>query len=771
MSAFKKLNLGVLENKEHRVIVTNIIRDSLEEIRLMPYFEQEKFDPIIDSFNHSFPIRTNVECANKAEIFHILDGKNIGTTPISALATVSISKVSNSAKKFEHIRAWAFLVVLGVIENGATLEFIRRFCARIRLLTQPEYFELLRLLPEFDKPLAATILELSDLSEQLKSIGNHTLALRVSEIHTAIYYLLNNREWEEEEPESENSSNKKQGVSVFRQTANQQFDDFGFDEFTDYEISGFKGIPSAETSGDNISNYRSVQINSLNPSNLDSSPELNRFKCQQSADSIIMRELQPLTSFRQATRFEIDCLVKELFDEAKKLSIEDTNIFVSLIFGRLLASALKLIKGKEIYDCDKLIVTSTTQAFAHKPNLPAPRYQVETQNFINFHGDTLFLPIPKILISSIQLHRENKNISDKKIVQLVKIRIKEINEKYKLRLTVNKISSFLSSHLKQTNLAPSEQALICGVSERHSPALYYRTFSSTEVRNSYEKVITDRFPDLNFEFSSFDDSSERLGSKLVVPENYVGNLFKYYHCLFDHGLAGFSPPIVDNESINGTKNDYIISNKQGELFKIFEFHNFYTAYVYLLLSLGTGHRPIIAPFERLDDFDPILNQLLICDKINKSGYTSRIIPVIDIITEQVELYVQHLTKLKYILFTLGFQETDKISAALDGKGNFLLWFSSQWKKPKIVNLSPKLITFLHNSFWPLPANWNRHFMAQELIKENLHGCLIDIFLGHEAFGQESIGRFSQFTSSHCQEIRNKTQIIFNKLNIQPAKGL
>jgi len=268
MSAFKGLNLGILE-KEYRVTVTSIISGSIESIQTLSYFEHDQFAPIIESFNQSFPVKINIKNVDRAKIFHTLEGKNIGKTPISALAAVSISKVSNSVQKFEHIRAWAFLVVLGITKNGAELEFIRRFCARIRLLTQPEYFELLRLLPEFNKPLSATLIELSELYQHLKEIENHTLASKVSEIHTSIYYFLNNKEWEEEQIKNAESSHKKQGVPILRPTANQQYDDFKFDEFIDNEPKNIAGVPSSEIVGDNISDCRTLQLHPLKPSNLD----------------------------------------------------------------------------------------------------------------------------------------------------------------------------------------------------------------------------------------------------------------------------------------------------------------------------------------------------------------------------------------------------------------------------------------------------------------------------------------------------------------------
>jgi hypothetical protein len=773
MYKFSQLGFSVLKSKKDRTIITSIINQSLAALRTTEQFDAHRFGDIVETFRQAYPITTKVTERDRFRIYNLLRDENFGNTPISALAATSISGIAESEEKFERIRAWTFLVTLGNASNGASTEQLKPLCARIRLLATPQYFELLRALPKFGCGLVQTYSELEQLRENYSALENNILSARIAEIQGPIFSFLHNRDWLEVDHIKKNRVTSKQNLIVFPDSPHQNFDDFKYQEFTADHVSPLPGVPTMELVADNVSDYRLVQLLHKTPSKLRSENGLDYFLNRQAASSIIIRELKPLVSVSQATEFEAATLCAEIF-QMNFPKIENTALAISFFYGRSIEQSVRLIIGKGSSGRDKIIISDKIKAFSHKPDLPKPRYNVHVQNFIEYHDDTLFLSLPQRLAEQIRSIRKTKRYVLKEICENAKRRIIVINQKHKTRLTMTKISQYLSFILSKTSISPVHQALICGISQLHKPSLYYRVASSLAINLQFQRQLNERFRNTEFKFSRISDFHVKLGTQLVTQDRFVKKLFESYARLFKDKLGGYKAMLAvskSEHSIEHLEKDSPQRNDGKALPLIYDFHNSYVCYVYLLLSLSTGHRPIVAPFESIEDFDSILQRVLICDKVNRDGYTSRVIPINDVAIKQVDYYLQHLKTLKNLLQTIDDQNVNVIKKAIDGTSSLLFLFKNKHGKPTACNIGPKRIATHIGVFWPLPYNWNRHYMANALEQSGLDGELIDVFMGHESFGQESSGRYSQYNEVHSEKIRWYVSKVLEKLNIRPIRGL
>lgn len=167
---------------------------------------------------------------------------------------------------------------------------------------------------------------------------------------------------------------------------------------------------------------------------------------------------------------------------------------------------------------------------------------------------------------------------------------------------------------------------------------------------------------------------------------------------------------------------------------IAERHNAYTDYCMALLFCATGHRPVISPFEHLWQFDTEERLALICDKVVAQSRAWRLVALPEIAADQVKAYQNYLPKLAgWLEENPRNKELPRFIRGLlrSGEAEMPLFFyieeetQAEWRP-----VTPSEMRERWQSMWPLPVNFLRHMMAENLWRASYRGDWVSIQLGH-----------------------------------------
>lgn len=202
---------------------------------------------------------------------------------------------------------------------------------------------------------------------------------------------------------------------------------------------------------------------------------------------------------------------------------------------------------------------------------------------------------------------------------------------------------------------------------------------------------------------------------------------------------------------------------------LIELHNRYTLYVVMFMAMATGYRSVQAPLSRSTDYDPLSGMLVVADKTDSAFSHARLVPVPEILSRQLDLYRQHRDRVADRMWALlGIEEPQ----------HFLFFISkasrakASQKLVRVVPVTSEKLKSLLKGSWDLPLNVNRHFMRSELRHRNVHGELVDAWMGHWLDGQEPMGRYSTLSpidfAAHLEPVLSE---ILAEMGWSPGEGL
>ena len=192
-------------------------------------------------------------------------------------------------------------------------------------------------------------------------------------------------------------------------------------------------------------------------------------------------------------------------------------------------------------------------------------------------------------------------------------------------------------------------------------------------------------------------------------------------------------------------------------------HNHYTAFTYLLLSLGTGARPVRQPFETLQDFCDGTDMYMIRDKDVGRKPSPRYVRLPPFAVSQLRHYLDYLSRL--IMHLVDPRQRDYVESALNGSVPFLFLLPDAGTDPR--PLAPKDVSKLTKDFLPFEANWPRHLLRTALVERGVRDDLIQAFMGHGEFGLEPYSRHSALPLADLGLVADHVEAIAGDLGIKP----
>ena len=358
--------------------------------------------------------------------------------------------------------------------------------------------------------------------------------------------------------------------------------------------------------------------------------------------------------------------------------------------------------------------------------------------------EKLVLPLPAGLFTGIRnLLSLSPEELDDAIEQAEKI-CSEISSTQH-RLTPTRLARHLPTRLRDAGIDPTEIAMICGQSLTDNAGLYYYSTSLESIVNLYQKQMNEIFT----------SAKSRLGIQIDLRENYkVG-----------------SKSIPKRKAVVALYREQmriVVNLKKRRIPDFKHFHNEYMIYAYEALNLCVGYRAVNAPLECITDYDLDRRIAWVSDKESRNGLSARIVPLCQTAIEIIEAVLSHLHCLSQYTKPFSTATSDFLSKSTIGDAPLLSIFDPT--TGRIGRLEPRKLSRLLALKWPLPQNWQRHFMRTELRRAGASGELVNAWMGHNDFGEESLGPWSGLSLADLHEVSNAIEDIVQSLGILPASG-
>ena len=302
--------------------------------------------------------------------------------------------------------------------------------------------------------------------------------------------------------------------------------------------------------------------------------------------------------------------------------------------------------------------------------------------------------------------------------------------------------------MKQNGIDKLHRSLILNDAPTAMAGVFYTQLKLEDLLLKYRQVMANMIPDIPL--TNFQERS--VGSTLIPKKSEVTSFFERFKREIEE-----NPP--------STYTDWIY------------FHNRVAIYTYQFLNLATGHRPTVAAYSTQSDFDLTGRLCFIRDKLVTESKLGRIVPLTKQAVAQLNYYKNHVDLLVRNLASISADDSlvPKIAACLDPKEElspFLFLFRRVGKTEKfgIKPPAPKTIEKLSQRIWPMPLNWNRHYLRTWLTakqNDNMPSELIDAFMGHAQFGTSPENPRSCFCYSSLDEVRFRIEEMIEELELQP----
>lgn len=479
-------------------------------------------------------------------------------------------------------------------------------------------------------------------------------------------------------------------------------------------------VDGSERTADQKSPRRFFTVNLIVPDEVKHSLSLQNQLAKAVINQIFRREKQLVCEYRQLTQYEVTCLVKHCMN---CVDIDDNCAY-------LLAS---LLTGKNLdeikYNNGSLVIKDSgpfgnQPVWLHKPDLPEHKVEEPLEAFLKRSSGKVIMSLPRQLTPALS-RIEKSPVGLAQIKENVQFIINTINKEKRTRLTLPRIINYLSYFLNNQGVDATEIALLLGKNIRQEPGCSYYQVNVGKLLQHHQGFVKEVLDNANIMLVNeiVQSTDVTVGSQLQVKPEILRKMFG----LLQERLA-------------------VLRNTRWIALE--EFHNLYTIYILNLLNLSSGHRPVRHPYETLNCFDLNAGTLYISDKEVRSSLSARVIVLPQIAIDQMSAYQAHLINiLPYTLNTK--HETGKqIQSALNAEHPLFFFLNDM----NFTSVTPTNFDAYCSDILPLKLNWHRHFMRTRLRKSDIHGHIVDGWMGHISAGGDALGRYSGISMADLKDI-------------------
>ena len=489
-----------------------------------------------------------------------------------------------------------------------------------------------------------------------------------------------------------------------------------------YELRRAIGLPEVESQTESDS---SVLVDSREFSTPEAAfglyhylQEWDRVRGLRNALARLNQELH--TSWDYPTPFEIKLLLEyasgsKSLTGGPVLSLKERSIILASAFSGRNIHRISF-DGSLPSSCDAAVFDVTTNRWTTQVQMPGDRIRPadEVKEMFVRTMDALEFPVPQIVRNAIA-RITTAGMTEE--IEATKLRrwLNEVNDQHGTRLTLGLVENVLAAALLRLTDDLVEIAHITGDPRllAHS-GIYYYSPSRHHLVDIYSRAVA------------------WIGKR-------IGNAECNVECLSVDGLIG-SALCMHHENLHR-----IVAKLLSQLHQfnrrtrnteiIIEYHNHMTAYVGMMLHLGTGIRPVLDPVARWSDMDLVRGYIMISDKDGMIKTSTRIVALAPMLQKQLRNYREHVQRLRARLKS---DHLDAISAWNEDPPALFFLTRGLEQHPFSVSAVCNFIHYPGN----IPDNYTRHWFRTAARDNGCPGEIVDAAMGHWRMGQHPAGPYA-----------------------------
>ncbi|MCB0744127.1 MAG: hypothetical protein KDC67_09500, partial [Ignavibacteriae bacterium] len=445
-----------------------------------------------------------------------------------------------------------------------------------------------------------------------------------------------------------------------------------------------------------------------------------------------------VTNFDYLTENEIAILLEYCYKKINQ-SIDCFFILCSLFTGFTVKKIIRTISNISISTDKNSNTYLTIKINSKSSDLKVSGF---INNLINISYYPVTLYLPEFLALSFN-NIDSNHLQTSKLIESINSTLSAINKKHKSHLSRRRISQYLEHCLINFGVDQTEIGLLLGSEESYITGIDYYQCDNNKIIQPHIYIINKILSSASITKMPLPTFDKKIvGCKYVAKKSKVKSLF----LLMQENLKILNTPL----------NHYEVE----------DFHNLLVTYNILVLNLATGHRPVNDIYETIHEFDLVSKRIIINDK-EKTGQSSfRVLALPDICISMIEIYQQYLLNLNKSINKLSSKTKEKIKASIEGESPLFFFIHNN----KYIRIKPKILNRYLRNIWPLPQNWNRHFMRSHLRKAGISGECVDMWMGHETNGDVANSRYSGLSMSDARRVANVIEeFIKVELKISPLE--
>lgn len=327
-------------------------------------------------------------------------------------------------------------------------------------------------------------------------------------------------------------------------------------------------------------------------------------------------------------------------------------------------------------------------------------------------------------------------------------------------LSYQHIESALYSIIKNELNEPLHADLITGVDVKHSSALYYTSIKMKSIENTYENAIYLISEQCPFYIRSQLRQDYKSKSENIEHQSYIGSemtLNKLTCQKFFSELANGA------ESFNGRLERNLSIRKD----RYIEQFNAYGIWLWHIIMIQTGIRPVVHAPGVLNQFDFIAGLFWVSDKEERQGQEQgRLIPLSKFLIIAIQNYIVYIKEFASLHNVIYPSEQFPIDEILNSRQPLIQIFSKNPKK--FSGITPSRVRYQLKSFFSHQDNWLRHQLRSMLV-DRAPEHLICALYGHEHPDQEAMHPMSSLSINELKGISGCLDEIACELNLKQVE--
>lgn len=458
------------------------------------------------------------------------------------------------------------------------------------------------------------------------------------------------------------------------------------------------------------------QVFIVNPTNY----YMDIVKAEQQVNCRHQRMMSQVTDVNVAHPTEIKALINFLITKLSELNLkkleklydnDEFNLKHDLDHLVALYLSLLLLSGRpELFTSENFKLSY--RSYQH-PIFFAPTQSVLRKDWDEGlcakNQDALVLFFPELIgkIHSCLTLDLDKNLIEQ-IEKRAKEQLKTINKNKKTRLTTNKVQTYLSHFLFQRGKDLALINVLINKSINHMSAMPYFNVSQYDVFTCQQEYNEHLLQIIN------ESSSINYHEKFfVLPEENAADYWdKQTGSLLVPEESNLRDRVIN---LLSDLKECIQSRDFNDLESIVSIHNMFTDYLYIMLAISSGYRPVNEPFGRISHIDTRTKMYFISDKNNRMGSKGRFVYLPELANEQIKRYINYLKFNANILLRLD-NSLGEIYLNIYKSNYGLICYLNFDKSTNTITEVKLTTTYVNDRLFKiigLPINWYRHYIRSD----------------------------------------------------------